>query len=198
MGEATQRARAYGEAKAGLFAGLADPQSHAVATAAIQLFERFVLPNRYTGGCYLTTMFLHRYLADERGIITVPVVGYVNDGTDDIMISHAWNEYQGRKVDITLNLVDPQISLSGDLLVLDHALRPGRAVYSYHAALNAAGEAANAAIESGGGFPAQLLRHKQAEHEGIVAKMAQPALMVQHQALAPPGLRYADMRAHLD
>lgn len=197
MGEATQRARAYAEAKAELLEALTDPESQAVATAAIQLFERFVLPNRYTGGCYLTTMFLHRYLADECGITTVPVVGYVNDGTDDIMISHAWNEHQGRKVDVTLNLVDPQISLSGDLLVLDHALRPGRAVYSYHAALNAAGEAANAAITNGGGFPAQLLRHKQAEHEEMMAKMVQPALMDQHQALAPPGLRYADMRASL-
>lgn len=196
MGEAKRRAEAYAKARAALFGAIgADGDARIVAETAIALFERFVLPLRYTGGCYLTTMFLHRYLAEERGITTDPVVGFVNDGTDDIMVSHAWLEHRGRRADITLHLTDPEMGLSGDLIVLDHVLRPGTVTYSYHRELNTAGKTANAAVVAAGGFGAMLVQHKLTEHAMMQERMAKPEAMTAHQAAAPPGLRYADMRA---
>ncbi len=198
MGEASQRAHVYAKAKARLFSDVgAVADARVVAEVATALFERFVLPRRYIGGCYLTTMFLHRYLLAERGISTDPVLGYVNDGTDDIMISHAWIEHNGRKVDVTLHLTDPRQSLSGDLIVLDHLLRRGAATYSYHRDLTPAGLAAYQEMERAGGFPAQLLRHKQAEHRLMSETMLDCDAMARHQASAPPGLHYSDMRSAL-
>jgi hypothetical protein len=77
------------------------PTEVQIAEAAQRLLERFIEPDEATGMCYRMTFLLHLYLA-ERGIGTTPVVGYVNDGTDDAMISHAWLGYEGKKNDLTL------------------------------------------------------------------------------------------------
>ena len=59
--------------------------------------------------------------------MTLPVVGYVNDDTDDIFMSHAWIELNGRKVDLTLNVTEYQdVQLSGAVLILDQVLKPGQ------------------------------------------------------------------------
>ncbi len=196
MGEAKRRAEAFKRAKACLFAGIAgDESALVVADTALAFYERFILPKRYTGGCYLTTMFLHRFLKEEHGIVTDPVVGYVNDGTDDIMISHAWIELDGRKTDVTLNVVDPNISMSGGLLILDTEIVPGQARYGYHHQMTAAGEGANAALIAAG--MGGLLRHKQQEHQMMLGIIADPRRMADHHSAAPSGLGYDDMRAAL-
>jgi hypothetical protein len=42
----------------------------------------------------------------------------LNDGTDDIMISHAWLDYDGRKTDITLaNTERPDIIPIGQVII---------------------------------------------------------------------------------
>ncbi|OWK18958.1 hypothetical protein AJ88_46700 [Mesorhizobium amorphae CCBAU 01583] len=56
-----------------------------VVDVAERLFNRFIKPAESTGMCYRMTFFLHLYLADK-GVQTVPVVGYINDGSDDVMI----------------------------------------------------------------------------------------------------------------
>ncbi|MDH7974399.1 hypothetical protein QH494_19590 [Sphingomonas sp. AR_OL41] len=196
MGEAKRRADAFKRAKADLFAGIAgDERALVVANTALAFYERFILPKRYTGGCYLTTMFLHRVLKDEHSITTDPVVGYVNDGTDNIMISHSWIELDGRKTDVTLSLVDPNISMSGGLLILDTEIVPGRVRYGYYHQMTAAGEEANAALIAAG--MGGLLRHKQQEHRIMLGMMADPKRMADHHSAAPSGLGYDEMRAAL-
>lgn len=196
MGEAKRRADAFKRAKADLFASIdGDEAGRLVADTALAFHERFILAKRYNSGCYLTTMFLHRYLREEHGLVTDPIVGYVNDGTDDIMISHAWIELDGRKTDVTLSVVDPKISMSGGLLILDTEIVPGQASYSYHHQMNAAGDAANAALVAAG--MGGLLRHKQQEHRLMLHIMADPKRMADHHAKAPPGLGYDEMRAAL-
>lgn len=86
------------------------------------------------GACYHLAFFLHVFLKREHRIETTPVVGWVNDGTDDLYIPHAWVEHERRKIDVSLaRTPDPDIAAPGALLVLDRELVPGAATYSYHA-----------------------------------------------------------------
>ncbi|WP_234839078.1 RlpA-like double-psi beta-barrel domain-containing protein [Sinorhizobium medicae] len=109
MGQAKQRGQSYDMAKQRLL-DRHDGPSKTVAATAINLFDRFILPRRFTGACYQVTMTLQKYFSEKHGITTEAVVGYVNDGTDDIMISHGWLEYEGMKIDLGLHLVEPLIS----------------------------------------------------------------------------------------
>lgn len=106
MGQAKQRAQFYDIAKRQLL-DRCDGPSRTVAAASINLFDRFIVPRRFTGACYQVTMTLQKYLEETHGIAAQAVVGYVNDGTDDIMISHGWLEYEGMKIDLGLAAVMP-------------------------------------------------------------------------------------------
>lgn len=74
--------------------------------------------------------WLTEYLRTRRNVIVTPIIGFVNDGTDDIMISHAWIEINSKKTDVTLAVTDRQ--RSGSLLILDRAISRGDCSYSYH------------------------------------------------------------------
>lgn len=190
MGEAKRRARQYEEAKTALLEDLSG-DARIVADTSIAFFERFILPRRYIGGCYLTTMFLDTYLREERGVTVTPVVGYVNDGTDDIMISHAWIELDGRKTDLTLAFVE--YGHAGPLLVLDRELRPGAVQYSYHREQTNEGRAQYAALMDDPRMR-PIVIHKEQEHADMLARIGDPAMTRAHMDAAPPGLRYEDLR----
>jgi hypothetical protein len=196
MGEAKERARAYEQAKARVLQDL-EGEALIVAKTAITVFEKFILPGRHTAGCYLITMVLNRFLATEHGIVTDPVVGYVNDGTDDIMISHAWLEHNGLKTDLTLNILDPYLGAEpGSLLVQDYVLRTGVLDYSYHRNRTAP---ALLAIQGMLRDPAltALVRHKEVEHQEMLARSRTPLLMNAFLDAAPPGLSYDEITAVL-
>ena len=104
-----------------------------ICQAALGLYNRFLEPSGATGMCYRMTFFLSLYLKERHGLETVVRVGYINDGTDEIYASHAWLEYNGKKIDLTLaNTERPEIQLTGDMLVLDYPFNKGRANYTYH------------------------------------------------------------------
>ena len=85
----------------------------AVARAA---YERIIKAQAATGMCYRMAFFLTAYLTERHGIRVEPVVGYINDGTDDIMISHAWIELGGKKTDISLTMTEhPDAQPTGSL-----------------------------------------------------------------------------------
>ncbi len=195
MGASKNRKAAYAQAKQRLMADLAGDEA-VVAETAVNFFERFVFPKRYTGGCYLVTMFLQRFLKEEKAVAVTPVVGYVNDGTDDVMISHAWLELNGLKTDVTLHLTEyPESQLPGALLILDRQLLKGQVEHSYHREQTPAGYAENQRLALGS--LRGMIAHKDAEHAYMSECMTDPARMAAHQAKAPPGLRYDDMRAVL-
>lgn len=194
MGEAKRRAAAYAAAKRTLLGSLMG-DSLTVAETALTLFERFILPTRYTGGCYLTSMILHRYLKQERGIETDVVVGFINDGTDEIFISHGWLEHEGRKIDLTANItVLPEHR--GPLLVLDQVLRPSEVTYTYHRERTPAGIAADMEML---GHPdlANIVRDKADEHRAMLAFASNPALMEAYVNSAPREQGYEAMTAAL-
>jgi len=192
MGEAKRRAVAFEAAKLNLLKSLSGDEL-VVAQTAIRLFERFILPKRYTGGCYLTSMILHRYLADEHGVETEVVVGYINDGTDDIFISHAWIEYAGLKTDLTIHLTEDPI-LRGSLIVSDGILLTGRATYTYHRQRTQAGLLQEMAMMKELG---PLVVHKAEEHQLMLARAANPALMKAYLDAAPEQQGYDAMKRAL-
>lgn len=189
MGDAKRRKAAYLDAKNVLLTRL-QGDAVVVAETAIKLFDGFIFPWRYTGGCYLTTMILHRFLDQECGIITEPVVGFVNDGTDDIMISHAWLEYDGCKTDLTLHLTDG--AMAGSLIIMDQVLRQGQVSYSYHRKPTEAGLKQNSVMLKDPDL-GPLVRHKLAEHETMEKRAKDPRLMSAYLASAPAEQGYAAM-----
>lgn len=192
MGQAKDRKRAYEEAKKKLLS-CADENEKTIATCAIALFERFILPNAYTGGCYLVTMTLSQFLAKEHGIQARPVVGYVNDTTDNIMISHAWLEYGGKKTDLTLNLTEHPIK-PGPLLVLDESLRPGLLPYTYHNKRTIEGLIEVQRMMNDPDL-AIIANRKEIEHQAMLARSHNEELMSAFLNAAPPQCNYNAMAA---
>src|SRR5258708_24697433 len=142
MGQAKRRA-----AEIAKWVDSLSTEERKIAETAERLLNRVLKPMGATGMCYRMTFFLHLYLA-ELGIQTTPVIGYINDGTDDIMISHAWLDYKGKKTDITLaSTQDLDINPIGQVVVLDRVVHNGH-VYSYHPDQSAKGLAAEVGMLS--------------------------------------------------
>lgn len=124
MGEASRRKNANRQ----WFAGLAG-EERLIAEAALRLYRAF--PDE--GACYRKTFFLYKYLNVAHSIQTEPVVGFVNDGTDELYGSHAWLEYAGKKVDLALaHPLRPELQKRGAVLILDWPYVPGWPGYTYH------------------------------------------------------------------
>ncbi len=164
------------------------PEEAQVADAAQRLLVRFIDPREATGMCYRLTYFLHLYLT-EKGIETTPIIGYVNDGTDDVFMSHAWLEYGGKKIDLTLGRPErPELNPAGDILLLDFPVRRARK-YSYHLTKSAEAIAVESEwLKDPRG--AAVVRHKTAEHEAMEKRAKSEAEMRAFLDLAPDGFTY--------
>ncbi|MBX5166764.1 MULTISPECIES: hypothetical protein [unclassified Rhizobium] len=196
MGQAKQRAQSYNSLKQRLLDRHHGP-ARTVATAAINLFDGFILPRRFTGACYQLTMTLQKFLADKHGIATQAVVGYVNDGTDDIMISHGWLEYEGMKIDLGLHIVErPDVVRPGALLVLDETLRLGAIDYTYHLARP---EASLQVVQRMLADPAtaRIAQHKEKEHDDMLRRSRDARLRDLYLTGAPAGSDFASMTSVL-
>lgn len=157
-----------------------------IASVAYRFFDRFIVRERFTGGCYFTTFFLKQVLLREYGIKTEAVVGYVNDGEGAIMASHAWLEFNGKKTDLTLHVVDdPSATPPGDVVIMGEVLKKGVATYTYHhepddAAMNALSELRRMAPELGSALDA-----KEVEHAQMKARTRDESLMDAYLRAAP-------------
>jgi hypothetical protein len=146
-----------------------------------------------TGMCYRMTFFLHLYLA-ELGIQTTPVVGYVNDGTDDVMISHAWLDYNDKKTDITLaNPEYPDITPIGQVIVVDRVVHDGH-VYSYHLEQSTKG-LAEEALMLRKPRSAEIVNMKRAEHSAMLARARNASAMRAYIDSAPDRMTFEKLKA---
>jgi hypothetical protein len=172
------------------------PEEIAVADAAQRLLQRFIDPSEATGMCYRQTFFLHLYLLDK-GIQTTPVVGYVNDGTDDVFVSHAWLDYAGKKTDLALGRAErPHLNPPGDILILDFPFRRA-GKYTYHLTKSAAAIAVEKEwLNDPRG--AGVVRNKAAEHEAMERRASNPQDMRGFLDLAPDGLTYSRIASIID
>jgi|SRR4051812_31154454 hypothetical protein len=164
------------------------PEEAQVADAARRLITKFIDASEATGMCYRLTYFLHLYLL-EKGIKTVPVIGYVNDGTDDVFMSHAWLEYEGKKTDLTLARPErPHLNPPGDILIQDFPFRRA-GKYTYHLTKTPAAVAVeNARLIDPQG--AGIVRQKAVEHEAMKKRAESVAEMRSFLDGAPDGITY--------
>lgn len=183
MGEAKKRTALLTAWESGL-----SDEERIVARVAKQTYARFVVPSGRTGMCYRMAFFLSTYLLREHSIIAGPIVGYVHDGLDDMMSSHAWIEFNGKKTDISLSITEaPSRQRQGQLIVLDQVLREGH-LYTYHREQN---DAALAAIKAIDPRYAHVVVMKNREHETMCDTARDPAKMFAYLNAAPDGLDYA-------
>jgi len=85
------------------------------------------------GACYRASLFLKLFLEQELGIAANAVVGFVNDGTDELYASHAWLEFRGQRTDLTLcRPMSPEVQKRGQLVIHGRVIAEGWARYTYH------------------------------------------------------------------
>lgn len=176
--------------------GSLTPEEKQIFEVAQRLLTRFIDPSEATGMCYRLTYFLHLYLM-EKGINTTPVIGYVNDGTDDVYMSHAWLEYEGKKTDLTLARAErPELNPPGDILIQDFPFRRARK-YTYHTTKS---EAAVAVEKDWLKDPrsAGIVRQKAVEHEAMEKRARSAEEMRTFLDGAPDGITYDRIKSIID
>ena len=108
--------------------GRADKEDVVIERTARRLHRAFTVE----GACYRVALFLRYYLDRAHGIQGEAVVGYVNDGTDDLYASHAWFEHEGLVTDVALcRPMEPRLQKRGAVLVRGREVMPGW-TYTYH------------------------------------------------------------------
>lgn len=190
MGEAKRRAADMAKWQASL-----SPASQTVADVASAAHDRIITRLGATGMCYRMAFFLIEFLEREHGITAQPVVGYVNDGGDRFMSSHAWVELDGRKTDISLTIMEQPTLPTGALLILDRVFKPGRATYSYHRERDQAALDLLAEYARNAPHVAEDIRRKEEEHERMVEVAQTPERRRAYLDGAPDGLSYEAMSA---
>lgn len=170
-------------------------EERVVFDSARALFDRFIHPERVSEMCYHSVFFLHEYVKNSHGIIIEPVIGYINDGTDEVLISHAWLEFGGKKTDVSLAFTSrPEINPPGQLIYLDRVFGRGHA-YSYHREMSEAGRAALEEFRIAGN--AAMVDHKEREHARMLAMAEDHGRIRTYLDSAPKGMTYEAIVARI-
>jgi hypothetical protein len=193
MGEAKRRKaeidalrRASTEWREGL-----TPSEVIIADVAERLHQRLVIERGFVGGCYHLAFFLRIYLRRQHGIDVTPIVGYVNDGTGPIMASHAWVEFNGKKTDLSLSRTEhAAFQPTGAFIVLDHVVRKGETIHTYHLERSAEVLIAEAELAKTGERARRAVEQKDAEHALMLSRVADDASIERYLAAAPANLNY--------
>ncbi len=166
-------------------------EEQVVFDLAKKAYDRIIKAHDFQGACYHMTFLLKTILVEKFEIETDAVIGFVNDGTDDIMISHGWLEYRGRKIDIALS--NPNYGQQpGPLLILDYKLQEhGTAEYSYHRMQGEAGDKASKALLNSE-YPQvrMMAEQKEIEHSLMEEIAKSHDRIVEYLNNAPPASKY--------
>lgn len=190
MGEAKQKA-----ANLQKWRDTLTEEERVVYQSARALFDRFIRPKRVCEMCYHSVYFLHEYIKNSHGIIVEPVIGYINDGTDEVHMSHAWLEFGGKRTDVSLAFTSrPEINPPGQLIYLDRVFGQGH-VYSYHNEISAAGRAELEKLRVNGN--AEIVDQKEREH-AMMLTMAEDRTQIRaYLDSAPKGMTYEEIVARI-
>ena len=165
-----------------------------VYESARALFDGFIRPERVREMCYHSVFFLHEYIKNSHGIIIEPVIGFINDGTDDVLISHAWLELSGKKTDVSLTFTSrPEVNPPGQLIYHDRVFGMGH-VYSYHREMSEAGREALEEIRSADPV---LVDHKEQEHAKMHTMVEDRSQIRAYLDAAPEGMTYKEIVARI-
>ena len=140
-----------------------------IAQVAETAYNKIVIGRGVTGGCYHLAFFLRKFLWQQHGIVVNIAVGYINDGQWDGATSHAWLEYEGKKVDISLHkTADALDNPVGDLIILDFVLKKGAVSYAYWKEMPAKALLALSEMSRSSADLADTIAFKDREHQKIV------------------------------
>lgn len=190
MGQAKQKARILEDWKSEL-----SSDEKIIFDIAYRLHNNFIVPRNAFGMCYHSVFFLYLYLKEKHGIITHPVIGYVNDGTDEIYISHAWLEFNDKQIDVSLSVADPTLVLAGQLIILDRVMKAGHK-YGYFLEIPEAGLRAHETLRLTGSR--QLLEHKEKEHAEMCRRVNDDAAIRAYLDAEPNGFDYNKIASFIE
>ena len=165
-----------------------DENEKTIFTLSNNVYQNIIRAHSWVSGCYQITFFLKAALEKEYGIKSNAVIGYVNDGTDDVFISHAWLEYNNKKTDLTLTNVTSGLS-RGALLILDKKFQDHRMTdYTYHLQMTdeAKAEIQNI-IENGG---QAIVFRKEKEHNFMLDICESTDKIIEFLNTEPRGINY--------
>ena len=194
MGEAARRKAEIEALKTRNVLWLASlsPVEQLIANAAQRAYDCIVVGLGMTEGCYHLVFFLHEYLRLEHGVEVAVIVGWVNDGQWDGATSHAWFEYEGKKIDISLHRTShPEAQPPGDLVILDHVIRRGVVTYQYWVVLPERARRALEQMEEDSPELSALIRKKADEHRRMVEFSKLPSGAAEYLRQAPSEGSYA-------
>ncbi|WP_379862594.1 hypothetical protein [Mameliella alba] len=190
MGEAKRKARELQQ-----WLNALTVEERVVYSAARALYDRFIRPERVTEMCYHSVFFLHEYIKNSHGIIVEPTIGYINDGTDEVFMSHAWLDFKDKKTDVSLTFTSrPEINPPGQLIYHDRVFGQGH-VYSYHREITQAGRAALEEIRISGGF--DMVDQKEREHARMLILAEDRCQIRAYLDSAPKGMTYEEIVARI-
>lgn len=193
MGEAKRRSAEISklkEAEKSWRESLSDQESE-ILLLAKRLDERLVRGRQFSEGCYHLAFFMTHYLSNKNIEVT-PIIGWVNDGAWEGLASHAWIEFEGKKIDASLTYTSHgEAQPTGNLIVLDHVLRKGAANYTYYKNDDPAVKDKLDWMKSIPEFK-DVFSHKETEHQEMMA-IANDNKIKEYLSLAPQGGRYKDI-----
>lgn len=180
MGQAARRKAEIADLKSRnheWFASLS-PEGKIVAEVAQRTYDKVVCELKMTEACYNLAFFLFEYLHRKHAIKVKIIVGWANDGKWDGATSHAWLEYEGKRIDISLAKTShPEEQPPGDLIILDHVVKRGVVSYQYWQTLP---EKAATALEE--------MRATSAELSSVIARKEQEHQKMQELSMSPDGV----------
>jgi len=146
------------------------PEEKIVAAVAQATFDKVVCGLGMTEGCYNLAFFLYEHLRRKHGIEVKVVLGWINDGLWEGAASHAWVEYQGKRIDISLHKTShPEAQPSGDVIILDHIFRRGKVSYTYWQTLPDGVSKALEQMRISSPELIAIINHKEDEHRKMVS-----------------------------
>lgn len=188
MGEA-KRKRAVREK---WFAEL-DEDERTVVLVAERLHQVFPLE----GACYHLSLFLRYYLEKRYGIIVAAVIGFVNDGTDELYSSHAWVLFRDKITDLALSRpLNAEIQKPGPLIIHGREVKPGWRGWTYHEKRPPEGNRAIKDLLSDPGV-APAIRELEKRHLHMMATAKSSSLIREYLDGADESLNYDLMVARL-
>ena len=194
MGEAKRKGNQFALWRDNLSA-----EEKVILSVAQATYARFVVPSNATGMCYRLAIFLSTYLQQRHYIQAPAIVGYVNDGLGDVMVSHAWIEYNNKKTDISLTISEhPDHIPTGPIIILDQQFSAGDVQYTYHYGQTQAGLQAEIELLQDNSYSAQIVAQKRNEHAMMQLIVKDYDSQRAYLDRAPDGINYARMVAIIE
>jgi hypothetical protein len=176
--------------------GQLDEDGALVVNTSLRLLKRFPA---LEGACYRYAFFLRLYLKERFGLDGKAVIGFVNDGTDNLYSSHAWYKFRGRITDLAISApLHPEVQLRGPLTIHGIEFEPGHP-WTYHRQRPDIGNEMMAQFLSECDLAtARALQELEAQHRRLTLFATNDALIRNYLDGCTDGWTYSEIAAAMD